>query len=131
MTKRYPFTLLLLLFLIPNIISAQSDKSNDICHAIATIFKSGKTAQLEAYLDLNVQLSVGDSEGIYSKHQAVKLISNFLDEKKVIDYMRKDVSNGNYCFGIIKTEKGDFQVYYKSRSSNNKELIYDFKISSK
>ena len=74
---------------------------------IVTALNTGDAAKLTSYLNDNVELVVSSKNDVYSKQQAVGIITDF-----------------------FKTSTGNYRVYVLTRKISGKQLIQQLRIES-
>jgi len=112
--------------------SAQAQ--NDVADRIAMLLKSGNTTELSVYLMPNVDLTVLNTDDLYSKAQATQIIKKFFDENPprnfVIKHQGKSKLDDHYRIGTLTTSKGEYRVTYFLKNTNNSFLIKQLRIES-
>ncbi len=91
---------------------------------------SGNADALGQYFDQNVEISLGDSEDVYAKSQAIAVIKQFFSQNtpRGFQQMHQGASKGNdaqYCIGNLSTATGTYRVYLYAKSSGGKFLIQE------
>jgi hypothetical protein len=125
------FFLLLAFFAV---CSLGAQAQNDVADRIALLLKSGNTTELSEYLMPNVDLTVLNTDDLYSKAQATQIIKKFFDENPprsfVIKHQGKSKLDDHYRIGTLTTAKGEFRVTYFLKNTNNTFLIKQLRIES-
>ena len=100
---------------------------------IVTALNSADVAKLTNYLNDNVELVMSNKNDVYSKQQAVGIITDFFRKNKVNGFQL--LHNGNkeaasFIIGTLKTTAGNYRVYVLTRKTNGKQLIQQLRIES-
>ncbi len=117
--------LLGLLFLLGSTAVAQ------IPEEIMFSMKTGNASTLSRYFSQNVELVVLDSENVYSKAHAEKVMSDFFKKNPpqnftIIHQGGKDDSH--YVIGNLMVEKERYRVYFMVKSQNGLSHIHQLRI---
>ena len=128
--KKISFTLLLgfsFLFISLNTSAQVPDE-------IILSLKTGNSKVLSGYFNDNVELVVLDNDNVYSKAQAKQIVANFFDRFtpesfNVIHQGGKDDSK--YVIGNLKTNNGNFRIYFLLKKNNDKDYIHQLRIEKK
>lgn len=108
------------------VVSAQSFSS------IGTAFQNGNSSALAKYFDGNVELTILNTEAVYSKGQAEMVIKNFFNSNSPNGY--KVVHNGDsgsgakYQIGELKTSSGSYRTYVYAKDKMGSMLIQEIRI---
>ncbi len=101
---------------------------------IASAIEKGDAADLASHFDKNVELTLPDNEGIFSKTQAEQLMKDFFIKYKPDSFklMHKGGSEKTamYGIGVLMTGKGKFRLYIFVKKVNGKYLIQQLKVSN-
>lgn len=85
-----------------------------------------------AHFDSNVELTILDNEGMYSKGQVETILNDFLGKNKPSAYKKVHEGNsGNGAFfqiGELSTTSGTFRTYLYAKNINGKFVVQGFKI---
>lgn len=108
----------------------------DIYEEIGKAVRTGNAKALSVYFAANVDLTILDKEGMYSKQQAELVIQDFFNKHKPNGYTVKHKSvqpgGANYCIGSLTTSTGQtYQVYYLLKTIGGAQLIQQFNIEAK
>ena len=100
---------------------------------IVTALNSADVAKLTNYLNDNVELVMSNKNDVYSKQQAVGIITDFFRKNKVNGFQL--LHNGNkeaasFIIGTLKTTAGNYRVYVLTRKTNGKQLIQQLRRES-
>jgi hypothetical protein len=98
---------------------------------ISIAIKAGNSAELSKYLNSTVELLLLDKEDFYKKNVAETILRDFFDEYKTKDFTIRHQGAKNdaqYAIGDLKTEKGDFRVYFLLKKIDQELLIHQIRI---
>ncbi len=102
----------------------------DIIKAIET----GNAKLLSGYFNQNVELVVLDNDNVYSKAQAQQIVNNFFSNFSPVEDNAFTIihdsgkADAKYVIGKLKTEKGNFRVYFLLKKNSGKEYIHQLRI---
>ncbi|MCX6301195.1 MAG: DUF4783 domain-containing protein [Bacteroidia bacterium] len=125
--------------IVPVIIIALSTLgSNDqeqakIPDGISIAFKAGNAAELSKYMNSTVGLLLLDKEDFYKKNVAEAILKDFFNTCQTKDFIIRHQgakSDAQYAIGILKTEKGDFRVYFLLKKVGPDLLIHQIRIET-
>ncbi len=100
---------------------------------ISLAFKAGNASELSKYINSTVELLLLDKEDFYKKNVAVTILNDFFNEYKTKDFVIRHQGAKNdaqYAIGNLKTEKGDFRVYFLLKKVDKELLIHQIRIES-
>ncbi|MBP5589084.1 MAG: DUF4783 domain-containing protein [Bacteroidales bacterium] len=120
---------LLLLFFVPTNISAQDQIS--IPDGISIAFKAGNATELTKYMNSTIELLLLDKEDFYKKNVAETVLKDFFNSNQTKDFVIRHQgarNNAQYAIGSLSTEKGNYRVYFLSKSTNGQSLIHQIRI---
>ena len=75
-----------------------------------------------------------DNDNVYSKAQAQQIVSNFFSNFTPVQENAFNIihdsgkADAKYVIGKLKTEKGDFRVYFLLKKNSGKEYIHQLRI---
>jgi hypothetical protein len=98
---------------------------------IAVAIKAGNAAELSKYINSTVELLLLDKEDFYKKNVAETILKDFFAEYKTKDFVIRHqggINDSQYAIGNLKTEKGDFRVYYLLKKVDQELLIHQIRI---
>lgn len=98
---------------------------------ITVAFKAGNAAELAKYLNPTVELLLPDKEDFYKKNVAEAILKEFFGSHPTKDFIIRyqGVKNDvQYAIGNLKTEKGDFRVYFLMKKVGSQQLIHQIRI---
>ncbi len=125
MGKKLIFNAFLFLLLSAGSVVAQ------IPDDIILSLKSGNSAELAKHFNQNVELVVLDSENVYSKAHARQVLHDFFGKNKPVSFHiihKGDKGDLYYAIGTLKTETGQFRVYFLIKTINNISFIHQLRI---
>jgi hypothetical protein len=124
--KIFPITVFLL---ISFHLSAQ--EQTKIPGGIAIAFKAGNAAELSKYMNSTVELLLIDKEDFYKKNVAEAILKDFFNSYPTKDFIIRFQGAKNdlqYAIGNLKTERGDFRVYFLLKKVGQELLIQQIRI---
>jgi len=124
-TKLLSLTVCLTLLFAPQFVSAQQ---SDIPSTITTAFSNGDANKLADFISANIELTVNNKNDIYSKKQAVGIISDFFKSNKALSFKILHTSNVNavsFAIGELRTDKGNFRVTINLKNTEILKLIIE------
>ena len=111
---------------------AAQDQAN-IPGEISIAFKAGNAAELSKYMNSTIELLLLDKEDFYKKNVAETILKDFFAEYRAKDFTIRHQGAKNdaqYAIGNLKTEKGDFRVYFLLKKVGSELLIHQIRIES-
>ena len=120
------------LITLSTLASKAQDQVN-IPGGISMAIKSGNAAELSKYMNSTVELLLLDKEDFYKKNVAEAILNDFFNEYKTKDFTIRHQGAKNdaqYAIGNLKTEKGDFRVYFLLKKVDQLLLIQVIRIES-
>ena len=122
------------LFFVSGFLFSSLNSSAQIPDEIILSLQTGNAKVLSDYFNDNVELVVLDNDNVYSKAQAKQVVSNFFksftpESFNVIHQGGKEGSK--YVIGNLKTNNGNFRVYFLLKNSNGKDYIHQLRIEKK
>ena len=103
---------------------------DDVCRAIG----GGNVAELSAFMDEEVELSILNEEELYTREQATAVLTKFFKENAPssfgkVHYGLSKGKDAEYCIGTLATNNGTFRVYiYVAKTAGGvmlQELKFD------
>ncbi|MCJ7446909.1 MAG: DUF4783 domain-containing protein [Bacteroidales bacterium] len=116
-----------------NSISLSAQEQVKIPGGIAIAIKAGNAAELAKYLNSTVELLLLDKEDFYKKNVAETILKDFFHDYQTKDFVIRHqgaTNEAQYAIGNLKTEKGDFRVYFLLKKVNQELLIHQIRIES-
>jgi hypothetical protein len=98
---------------------------------ISVAFKAGNAAEISKFLNPTVELLLPDKEDFYRKNVAEAILKDFFASHPTKDFVIRyqGVKNDvQYAIGNLKTEKGDFRVYFLMKKVGQENLIHLIRI---
>lgn len=122
------------LFLVSGFLFASLNSSAQIPDEIILSLQTGNAKVLSGYFNDNVELVVLDNDNVYSKAQAKQIVNNFFnsftpESFNVIHQGGKEGSK--YVIGNLKTNNGNFRIYFLLKNNNGKDYIHQLRIEKK
>lgn len=126
-----PLKFILFVLLALGLNTSLSAQNTNIPVEIVNAISQGNASRLTPYLGTNVELSIESKNDIYSKQQAVEIISEFFRKNNVNDFQilhsgAKDTSS--FAIGSLKTSTGTYRVYILTRKADGKSVIQQLRI---
>lgn len=114
-------------------ISAQAQAQDQvrIPGGIAISIKAGNASELAKYMNSTIELLLLDKEDFYKKNVAEVILKDFFTEYPTKDFtiLHQGAKNdAQYAIGNLKTEKGDFRVYFLLKKVDQELLIHQIRI---
>ncbi|MDA3904866.1 MAG: DUF4783 domain-containing protein [Bacteroidales bacterium] len=126
--RRILVVLLLSIFVIP--LSAQS--FDDAIKQMKTAISAGNYSVLSDLFSESVDLTVRDTDGIYSKTQAKGVLKAFFENDKPKSFQIKHNGSSNdgtvYAIGLFVSIKGSYRVYALFKEMAGKAKIVQLQI---
>jgi hypothetical protein len=100
---------------------------------ISIAIKAGNAAELSKYMNSTIELLLLDKEDFYKKNVAETILKDFFNEYQTKDFTIRHQGAKNdaqYAIGNLKTEKGDFRVYFLLKKVDRELLIHQIRIES-
>ena len=100
---------------------------------ISIAFKAGNAAELSKYMNATVGILLLDKEDFYKKNVAEAILNDFFNRYKTKDFIIRHQgakSDAQYAIGILKTDKGDFRVYFLLKKVDTQLLIHTIRIEA-
>jgi hypothetical protein len=104
-----------------------------IPEGISIAFKAGNAAELSKYMNSTVGVLLLDKEDFYKKNVAEAILKDFFNAYQSKDFIIRHQgakSDAQYAIGILKTEKGDFRVYFLLKKVGPDLLIHQIRIET-
>lgn len=112
-------------------ITVNAQDQPQIPGGISIAIKAGNAAELSKYLNATVELLLLDKEDFYKKNVAETILRDFFNEYQTKDFTIRHQGAKNdaqYAIGNLKTEKGDFRVYFLLKKIDQELLIHQIRI---
>ena len=114
-------------------LTARAQDQARIPEGIAIAIKAGNAAELSKYMNSTIELLLLDKEDFYKKPVAETILKDFFNEYQTRDFTIRHQGAKNdaqYAIGNLKTEKGDFRVYFLLKKVDQELLIHQIRIES-
>ena len=114
-------------------LTAAAQDQGKIPGGIAIAIKAGNAADLSKYMNSTIELLLLDKEDFYKKNVAETILKDFFAEYHAKDFTIRHQGAKNdaqYAIGSLKTEKGDFRVYFLLKKVDQELLIHQIRIES-
>jgi hypothetical protein len=112
---------------------ARAQDQGKIPEGISIAIKAGNAAELSKYMNTTIELLLLDKEDFYKKNVAETILKDFFAEYHTKDFTIRHQGAKNdaqYAIGNLKTEKGDFRVYFLLKKVDQELLIHQIRIES-
>jgi hypothetical protein len=112
---------------------AKSQDQAKIPEGIPIAIKAGNAAELSKYMNSTIELLLLDKEDFYKKNVAETILKDFFTEYQTKDFTIRHQGSKNdaqYAIGNLKTEKGDFRVYFLLKKVDQELLIHQIRIET-
>ena len=128
--KKLNHILIVLTLIVPFMI--QASFMADILDDIGLTIKSGNAKELVKFFDTNVEITLLDEEGTYSKAQAEQVIKDFFAVYEpasfVLVHRGSSGEGSQYGIGSLTTTKGQkFRTYFFVKKLGEKSLIQELR----
>jgi hypothetical protein len=120
------------LFFLTSLTATAQDQTK-IPEGISVAIKAGNAAELSKYMNSTIELLLLDKEDFYKKNVAETILKDFFAEYQTKDFTIRHQGAKNdaqYAIGNLKTEKGDFRVYFLLKKVEQELLIHQIRIES-
>lgn len=110
---------------------ASSQEQTNIPSGISLAFRAGNATELSKYINSTVQILLLGKEDFYKKNVAETILKDFFVEYRTRDFVIKHqggTSDAQYAIGNLKTDKGDFRVYFLLKKVESELLIHQIRI---
>jgi hypothetical protein len=114
-------------------LTATAQDQAKIPEGISVAIKAGNAAELSKYMNSTIELLLLDKEDFYKKNVAETILKDFFAVYQTKDFSIRHQGAKNdaqYAIGNLKTEKGDFRVYFLLKKVNQELLIHQIRIES-
>ena len=100
---------------------------------ISIAFKTGNANELAKYMNSTVELLLLDKEDFYKKNVAETILKDFFSSCQTKDFIIRHQGASNeaqYAIGSLKTEGGNFRIYFLLKKVDQELLIHLIRIES-
>jgi hypothetical protein len=112
-------------------LAASVQEQAKIPGGISIAIKAGNAAELSKYMNSTIELLLLDKEDFYKKNVAEAILKDFFTEYQTKEFTIRHQGAKNdaqYAIGNLKTEKGDFRVYFLLKKVDQELLIHQIRI---
>jgi len=112
-------------------LSAASQEQAKIPIGVSMAFRAGNASELSKYLNNTVQILLLGKEDFYKKNIAETILKDFFSQYRTKDFIIRHQGGTNdaqYAIGSLKTDKGDFRVYFLLKKVGTELLIHQIRI---
>ena len=117
-------------FIITSLVASAQEQTK-IPGGIAIAIKSGNATELAKYMNSTVELLLLQTEDFYKKNVAETILKDFFSEYRTKDFVIRHqggTADAQYAIGNLKTDKGDFRVYFLLKKIGTELLIHQIRI---
>ena len=121
------------IFIAFSCLSAAGQEQANIPAGISIAIKAGNASELAKYMNSTIELLLLDKEDFYKKNVAETILKDFFNEYQTTDFTIRHQGAKNdaqYAIGNLKTEKGDFRVYFLLKKVDQELLIHQIRIEA-
>lgn len=101
---------------------------------ISTAIQAGNAKAIAGYFDSNVEMTLPDEDGFYSKAQSEQVLKDFFSKNRPSGFkiMHQGDSGGNsmYAIGTLTTASGSFRTYIFMKEVSGKYVIQQLKFTN-
>lgn len=124
-----------IVFIILSCLDTAAQEQVKIPSGISIALKAGNSSELSRYMNTTIELILLDKEDFYKKNVAETILKDFFNEYKIKDFTilhqgQGAKSDAEYAIGNLKTERGDFRVYFLLKKVDKELLIHQIRIDS-
>ena len=113
------------------VLSSPAQGQVKIPAGIPMAFRAGNASELSKYLHSTVQILLLGKEDFYKKNIAETILSDFFNQYHSRDFIIRHQGGTNdaeYAIGSLKTDKGEFRVYFLLKKVGTELLIHQIRI---
>jgi len=101
-------------------------------NAVISAIKVGNSVEIGTYMDVNVEVTVGDKDGSYAKDQAISVVNAFFKEHtpKGCSLVHSGAARDGasyYCIGNLSAGGGKYRVYIFFKKVEGTYLIQEMR----
>ena len=104
----------------------------DVFDEVVIALKSGNSKEVSKYFNSNVELTMLNDEGVYSKQQAELVLKNFLAQnvpKNVnIQHRGASAQGAKYAIAVYECAQGKYRAYIFMKDSGSGMLVHELRI---
>jgi len=116
-----------------NSVSTSGQEQASIPSGISVAIRTGNASDLAKYMNSTIELLLLDKEDFYKKNVAETILRDFFTEYQAKDFTIRHQGAKNdaqYAIGNLRTEKGDFRVYFLLKKVDQELLIHQIRIEA-
>lgn len=128
-----PLKIIALLLFFVSFTQISKAQSANVPSEVISALNNGDAGKLASFMNNNVQLVVNNINEIYSKQQAVGIISDFFRRNSVskFEVLHQGVKEAaSFAIGTLYTSGGKYRVYVLTRKNGNSPVIQQLRIES-
>ncbi|MBN2863951.1 MAG: DUF4783 domain-containing protein [Bacteroidales bacterium] len=128
-----PINLITAFVLLLSTLALTGQEQTRIPAGIPVAIKAGNAVELTKYMNPTIELLLLDKEDFYKKNVAETVLKDFFKNYPTKDFIIRHQGARNdaqYAIGILKTERGDFRVYFLLKKVGQDLLIHQIRIES-
>ncbi|HEY1114146.1 MAG TPA: DUF4783 domain-containing protein [Chitinophagaceae bacterium] len=102
---------------------------DDVINALRT----GNATEMSKYIDDNVEISLPDKTGSYSRAQSIVILQEFFNNNGVkgFDVKHKGDNGANqFVIGTLQTKAGSYRTTVFMKSKNGRQLVKEIRFQS-
>lgn len=102
---------------------------DDVINALRT----GNATEMSKYIDDNVEISLPDKTGSYSRAQSIVILQEFFNNNGVkgFDVKHKGDNGANqFVIGTLQTKSGSYRTTVFMKSKNGRQLVKEIRFQS-
>lgn len=125
--------ILLTLFLAAGSIYLPAQGQTRIPAGIPIAIKAGNASELSKYMNSTVEVLLLNKGDFYKKNVAETILKDFFSTHPTRDFIIRHQgakNDAHYAIGNLKTEKGEFRVYFLLKKVNEEMLIHQIRIEA-
>lgn len=108
--------------------SVRADIFDDMVAAI----RSGNAKNVSHYFNANVELTILNDEGVYSRQQAEVVLRNFLTQHAptavTLQHKGASAQGARYAIAIYECAQGKYRMYIFMKDSGTGMLVHELRI---
>ncbi len=99
---------------------------------VVNMLKAQQAKEIAKMFNQNVEMTINDNEGVYSKQQAEIMLKNFLSQNQAkavsIQHRGSSGQGAKYVIAIYETNLSKFRIYIFMKESGGTSLIHELRI---
>jgi len=104
----------------------------DVFDDVSAALRSGNSKEIAKYLNANVELTILNDEGVYSRQQAEVLLRNFFQNHQsksvVIQHRGSSAQGAKYAIAVYECAEGKYRAYIFMKDSGSGMLVHELRI---